>query len=95
MRVTGYKWDGDSGLYKKGRTEKELKDYAPLDPDAAKYLLPSLDHGVAGIKQELQQSLEGESYFNAHYVLNQVQDVRRALDSIEAAAKDHQANGHC
>jgi hypothetical protein len=71
------------------------KTYAPLDPDAAKYLFQKFENGVVGINEELLNSQKGESYFNAHYVLNQVQDARRALDSIEAAAKEHQANGHC
>lgn len=71
------------------------KTYAPLDPKCAHYLLKSLECPIVSINTELEQSSKGESYFNAHYVLNAVQEARRKLDSIEEAAKQHQANGYC
>ena len=78
---------------------------ARLDPDYAKHLLKVLECPIGSITHELAASLESPDslldeflktghYFNAHYVLNNIRDARRALDKIEAAAKEHQANGH-
>ena len=70
------------------------KTCAPLDSDSANYLLKSLEDPILSITMELEASSKGESYFNAHYVLNAIADARRKLASIEEAAKRHQANGH-
>jgi len=70
---------------------------APLDTDNAKYLLLSLEGPIGSITHELTESSPDSPtghYFNAHYVLNNIRDARRVLDSIEAAAKEHQAKGH-
>ena len=83
------------GMTDTNPNQTNVKTSAPLDPDNANYLLKSLEHPICSITSELESSSKGESYFNAHYVLNAVQEARRKLDSIEAAAKEHQANGHC
>ena len=73
------------------------KTHAPLDSDSANYLLKSLEgpmSPILSITMQLEQSSKGEGYFNAHCVLNAIADARRKLDSIEEAAKRHQANGH-
>tara|TARA_Y100001963_G_scaffold117320_1_gene163225 strand:- start:229 stop:495 length:267 start_codon:yes stop_codon:yes gene_type:complete len=83
------------GMTDTNPNQTNVKTYAPLDPENADYLLKSLESPIASINMELEQSSNGDSYFNAHYVLNAVQEARRKLDSIEDAAKQHQANGHC
>lgn len=72
----------------------KYKTCAPLDPDSANYLLKSLEDPITSITMELEASSKGKGRFNAHYVLNAIADARRKLDSIEEAAKRHQANGH-
>lgn len=70
------------------------KTNAPLDPHSANYLLKSLESPITSITMQLEASSKGESYFNAHFVLNAIADARRKLDGIEEEAKRHQANGH-
>jgi hypothetical protein len=81
--------------------ETHTKSFSHLDADGARCLLKTLECPIGSITSELETSVHqkevfpnGGGYFNAHYVLNNIRDARRALDKIEAQCKEHQANGN-